>query len=69
MTQPKPSLILNRLLVIAGDKTAYDQKFEEGVNIIQSDGNSAGKSTVMDFIFFVLGGDVEEWTDEAKRCD
>jgi len=52
-----------------GDKPAYDEYFHKGVNIIRSHGNSTGKTTIMDTIFFVLGGDVEEWTVEALACD
>ncbi|MCK4821333.1 AAA family ATPase, partial [bacterium] len=69
MTQPKSSITINRLVVMAGHKAAYDQRFHKGVNIIRSAGNSTGKSTIMDFIFFVLGGDIGEWTDEAIFCD
>ena len=69
MTQRRSSIILNRLVIMAGSHVAYDQPFHKGINIIRSAGNSTGKSTIMDFIFFVLGGFIEEWTDEAKRCD
>ncbi len=67
--QNKATIILNRLVIISKSKTAYDQCFQKGVNIIRSKINSTGKSTIMDFIFFVLGGDVEEWTAEALACD
>jgi len=69
MIQTKPSLILNRLLLIKGEKYVYNEKFHKGVNIIRSKGNSTGKTTIMDAIFFVLGGDIDEWTDEALACD
>jgi len=52
-----------------GGKAAYDETFHVGVNIIRSDGNSRGKSTIADLIFFALGGDLEEWKDEAALCD
>lgn len=67
--QTKATIILNRLVIMSESKTAYDQYFHKGVNIIRSATNSTGKSTIMDFIFFVLGGDVDEWTDEALACD
>lgn len=51
-----------------GIKAAYDQVFHHGVNIIRSYGNSVGKSTIMDFIFYILGGDIEEWNDDALTC-
>lgn len=46
----------------------YDQVFKLGVNIIRGS-NSSGKSTITDFMFFVLGGDVNNWKPEAERCD
>ncbi|MCF8089746.1 MAG: AAA family ATPase [Desulfotignum sp.] len=69
MTQTKASIILKRLHLLKGDKSAYDEEYHKGINIIRSRGNSTGKTTIMDAIFFVLGGDVEEWTDEALACD
>jgi hypothetical protein len=47
---------------------AYDQKFHAGVNIIRGE-NSSGKSTVSDFIFYILGGEFEEWKEAARQCD
>ncbi|MHA6299831.1 hypothetical protein [Devosia sp. CAU 1758] len=48
---------------------AYDEQFHRGVNVIRSDGNSRGKSTIMDLIFFSLGGDLTSWKNEAAACD
>jgi len=42
--------------------------FHLGVNIIRGS-NSSGKSTIADFIFYVLGGDFVQWKPEAQRCD
>ena len=57
MTQYNPFLKLNRLTIYTkSGKIAYDQNFHEGVNIIRGH-NSAGKSTIGNFIFYVLGGD------------
>jgi hypothetical protein len=42
--------------------------FRRGVNIIRGS-NSSGKSTITDFIFYVLGGDFTAWKPEAERCD
>ena len=46
---------------------AYDEKFHYGVNVIRGD-NSSGKSTVMNFIFYGLGGDLRDWSDIALLC-
>jgi hypothetical protein len=68
MTQYKPYLIVKRLLILKSGKKVYDQDFQEGVNIIRGK-NSSGKSTIIDFIFFALGGDLNKWKPEAKSCD
>lgn len=68
MTSFRQHLIIKRLLVVSGRKQVYDQEFFAGVNIIRGD-NGTGKSTVMDLLFFVLGGDVKEWTEEQSRCN
>jgi len=64
----KPSLFLNRLVVFGRGRPVYDEQFRLGVNIIRGS-NSSGKSTITDFIFFVLGGDISAWKPEAERCD
>jgi hypothetical protein len=46
---------------------AYDEKYHRGVNIIRGK-NSSGKSTIANFIFYVLGGDYNNWTSEAIKC-
>ncbi|MGD0488629.1 MAG: AAA family ATPase [Syntrophorhabdales bacterium] len=61
-------LELNRLVVFGKGATAYDQPFHKGVNIIRGS-NSSGKSTIADFIFYVLGGDFSKWKPEAEACD
>jgi hypothetical protein len=67
MTQ-LPYLCLNRLRVMRRGKAAYDQEFHEGVNIIRGE-NGSGKSTIADFIFYVLGGEYEDWKEAARLCD
>lgn len=67
MTLYRPYLELRRLIAYAGGHPAYDERFKPGINIIRGS-NSSGKSTIADFIFFALGGDVSEWKPEAERC-
>jgi hypothetical protein len=66
-SQP-PSLLINRLAVYRKGKAVYDELFHSGVNIIRGS-NSSGKSTIADFLFFVLGGDFNKWKPEAEECD
>lgn len=68
MTLLKPSLFLRRLVIMYRGVRAYDETFHLGVNIIRGV-NSTGKSTISDFIFFILGGDFSQWKPEAERCD
>lgn len=68
MTKDRPSLSLNRLVVVTHDGSiAFDEKFHLGVNIIRGQ-NSSGKSTIANFIFYALGGDYNNWTTEALKC-
>jgi hypothetical protein len=62
------NLFVNQLVVIGlNGAVAYDEIFHKGVNIIRGD-NSSGKSTISNFIFFVLGGDFLDFVPEAKLC-
>ncbi len=63
-----PSLFIKRFIVLRSGHFAYDQTFKMGVNIIRGD-NGTGKSTIMDMIYYALGAEVTEWTDEQKLCD
>ncbi|WP_159739681.1 ATP-binding protein [Vibrio atypicus] len=67
MTQYNPFLLVRRLVITKGKSIAYDEKFTAGVNIIRGV-NSSGKSTISDFIFYGLGGDVTKLKNEAKQC-
>ena len=72
MTRLDPAFRLARLVVLKDGERAYDEHFHLGINIIRGvpgDGNSVGKSTIADLIFFVLGGDLIKWKDEAALCD
>jgi hypothetical protein len=64
----RPLLKLNRLVVYRAGKPVYDEPFHDGVNIIRGE-NGSGKSTITDFIFHVLGGEVGEWKEYAALCD
>jgi uncharacterized protein YoxC len=61
-------LRLDRLLVTRGSSVLYDEKFHDGVNIIHGS-NGGGKSTIADFIFFGLGGDLRDWKPSASRAE
>jgi hypothetical protein len=68
-----PTLAINRLLIYRKGQAVYDQKFHYGVNIIRGT-NGSGKSTILDFIFHILGGEVlgptvPEWKEYASLCD
>ncbi len=67
MTLHKPSLFLSRLRIEKDGRSVYDEPFHTGVNIISGD-NSSGKSSILNFIYFSLGGDETDWSDEAKLC-
>jgi hypothetical protein len=72
MTRLDPSLRLSRLVVLKSGQRAYDEEFHAGVNIIRGvhgEGNSVGKSTIADMIFYALGGDLTQWKPEAASCD
>lgn len=61
-------LKLNKLLVSKDGESVYFQEFHEGLNIIRGH-NSTGKSTIANFIFFVLGGEFVDWLPEAASCN
>jgi len=68
MIQHSPRLSVRRMIVMSSATVVYDEVFHAGSNIIRGS-NSSGKSTVSDFLFFGLGGDVSKWKPEAARCD
>lgn len=67
MTIFKPNLQLNKIRVMSGVNTAYSAEFHSGINIISGQ-NASGKSTIMDFIFYGLGGEDIPWKTEALSC-
>ena len=62
------TLFLQRLRIqtLKGE-VAYDERYHRGVNIIRGQ-NSSGKSTIVRFIFFVLGGYYTDFVPEAMKC-
>jgi hypothetical protein len=67
MTRFEPTLIVTRVVVKKNIAIAYDQAFHKGVNIIRGE-NASGKSTILNVIFYGLGGDLADWSDAAKLC-
>lgn len=62
-----PSLIVNRLRIERNGRSAYDECFHRGVNILRGE-NASGKSTILNFIFYGLGGDLADWSEAASLC-
>src|ERR1700674_2273792 len=63
-----PTVIVKRLVVLRNEQSVYDEAFHEGVNVIRGE-NSSGKSTILNFIFYGLGGDLTDWSEVALLCD
>jgi AAA domain-containing protein len=59
---------IRRLRVMRRGTPVYDQSFHTGVNIIRGE-NGSGKSTIADFIFYILGGEFDNWKTVAGACD
>lgn len=64
----KPTIQLERLRIMKASRAVYDEEFHAGMNIIRGD-NSSGKSSIMDLLFFGLGGDFVSWKPEPGSCD
>ncbi|RON95438.1 hypothetical protein BK672_10970 [Pseudomonas fluorescens] len=67
MTQFEPVLIVRRLIVVKGAKPVYDERLHPGVNVIRGE-NASGKSTILNFIYYGLGGDLTDWSTAALLC-
>lgn len=63
-----PFISISRVVIEAGSKSVYDEQFHKGLNVIRGE-NSSGKSTILNFIFYGLGGDLTDWSEAAKRCN
>jgi DNA repair exonuclease SbcCD ATPase subunit len=66
--QFSPTIIIRRVVVLSKGRVVFDEKFHAGLNIIRGE-NSSGKSTLLDFLFFALGGEVTQWREAATHCD
>lgn len=67
MMRYNPTLLVKRLVVERNQKAVYDEAFHVGVNVIRGE-NSSGKSTVLNFIYYGLGGDLADWSEIALLC-
>jgi len=68
MTDNKPQLSIKQLIIRDyNNRIAYSESFHIGVNVIRGK-NSSGKSTISNFIFYILGGAFNNWTTEALKC-
>ncbi len=64
----KSLLQLQRMIVMRGGGRVYDEKFHNGLNIIRG-ANGSGKSSIVDLMFYGLGGELEKWKEHAAICD
>lgn len=68
MMSSRPTLQIRRFVVFAHNGSrAYDEVFHSGVNIIRGS-NSSGKSTIMNLLYYSLGGDYSSWSHAAMQC-
>lgn len=67
MTSYNPRLSVTRMIVKREAHTVYNAKFHPRLNIIRGE-NSSGKSTILDFLFYGLGGDLTDWREAALAC-
>lgn len=68
MTSFSPSIQIRRLAIERHGRRVYDEAFHEGINIIRGE-NSSGKSTILNMIYYGLGGNVVDWSETALLCD
>lgn len=68
MTENKPQITIRQIIIRNyNNQIAYNETFHYGVNIIRGK-NSSGKSTISNFIFYILGGAFNNWTSESRKC-
>lgn len=63
----KPVILISRFRVERLKEVVYDQPFHRGVNIIRGD-NSSGKSTILNMLYYGIGGDIGDWSPIALLC-
>lgn len=66
----KSTLFIERLIILKSDHSVYDEEFHRGINVIRGD-HSVGKTTILEMLFYVLGGEIKEnqWLHPADKCD
>lgn len=66
----KSFFYIERLVITKSGNHVYDEKFHRGINVIRGD-HSVGKTTILEMIFYVLGGEIKEnqWLYPADKCD
>ncbi len=67
MTSYNPRLAVRKMMVKRGQHAVYEADFHPRLNIIRGE-NSSGKSTILDFLFYGLGGDLSDWREAALAC-
>lgn len=67
MTILKPCLFIERLIIKQNKNIVYDEFFHKGVNFIIGS-NGSGKTTIIESIIHVLGGDVINKKHEFSNC-
>jgi hypothetical protein len=68
MTLYKPTILVEKILLMKNALMVYEADFHLGLNIIHGE-NGSGKSTVTELIFYALGGEMIEWKYPANNCD
>lgn len=64
----KPTVLVNRLVVIRRGKPVMDIPFHSGLNVIAGE-NSSGKTTAIRFIAYALGSESINFNQFALLCD
>lgn len=68
MTLFKPTILVNRLIVVKDGRSVIDISFHAGLNVVAGQ-NSSGKTTVIRFIAYALGSENINFNQVAQLCD